>query len=133
MPLPKFISKLIGGSGKGPVEAIGDTVEKVSGDVIERKTANNREATERHKYDMLSDSWLSKNIRPGILAVSYLLFFVLAFLDGHYFDIKPVYTDLLKLIFSYALPFYYGGRFIEKIAVTFARSFKKDIKNRDHE
>ena len=113
------------------VDYVAETVQTISNNATERKTSNDREATERHKHDMLSDSWLSKNIRPGILAISYVLFFTLAFIDGKYIEVKPVYTDLLRLIFGYALPFYYGGRFIEKIAVAYTRGFKKDIKKRD--
>jgi hypothetical protein len=128
MPIP-ILNKIFGKSKV--VKNVTDTVSDISDDVVKRKTMNNREATTRHKHDMLSDSWLSKNIRPGLLAVSYVLFFVFSFMDGSAFEVKPVYTDLLRLIFSYALPFYYGGRFLEKIAVVFSRSFKNEVKERD--
>lgn len=44
--------------------------------------AQEKERTERHKYDMNSDSWLSKNIRPLTLVVLTTLFVMLIIWDS---------------------------------------------------
>ena len=84
-----------------------------------------QERTTRHTNDMKSDSWLSKNIRPGTLIYLLAIFTVLALSDGNLywtfadnvvktFSIKPVYVtgfiDLLKM----AAGFYFVGRTVEK-------------------
>jgi hypothetical protein len=81
--------------------------------------AQEQAVTERHKTDMVSDSWLSKNIRPLSLifltvSVVILAYFTL-FVEGINKDILDswigLFTGLLMLIYG----FYFGSRGLEKI------------------
>ena len=77
-----------------------------------------KEITERHKYDMQSDSWLSKNIRPLLTIFSLFLYTLFAISDGNIgnFDIQDQYVDLLGQIVIMSLGFYFTSRGIEKTA-----------------
>jgi len=72
--------------------------------------------TDRHKADMSSDSWLSKNIRPATLI--FLLFaysgFAVASIFGH--ETRGAYVELLGQWGMLVMSFYFGGRTMEKIA-----------------
>ena len=78
-----------------------------------------RERTDRHKADMQSDSWLSKNVRP--LALVYLLglFTVLALSDSITaldFDVADKYVTLLENLLLAVFGFYFVSRGVEKVA-----------------
>ncbi len=77
-----------------------------------------KEITSRHKYDMQSDSWLSKNIRPLLTIFSLILYTLFAISDGNLggFDIQDQYVDLLGQIVIMSLGFYFTSRGIEKTA-----------------
>lgn len=82
--------------------------------------AAEREITDRHKTDMASDSWLSKNIRPLCLAVltsSTILFIWIT----TYSDLTPTqfatlqeWKPLLVTLLTTVYVFYFTGRTIEK-------------------
>ena len=73
--------------------------------------------TERHRIDMASDSWLSKNIRP--LTLIYLLgllttTIVLDSVKSANFDVSEGYIKLLEILSVIAFTFYFGGREVQK-------------------
>lgn len=69
-----------------------------------------RQLTERHKNDMASDSWLSKNIRP-ITLVYLMVLFTLAFFRSVEITVLSLLKELLLTVFV----FYFGARGLEKI------------------
>lgn len=75
------------------------------------------ELTKRHQYDMTSDSWLSKNIRPMALIFLLVLLAVLIFLDSNSikFNVDEAYIQLIKTLSITAFAFYFGLRGVEKI------------------
>jgi hypothetical protein len=75
-----------------------------------------KEISVRHKNDMASDSWLSKNIRPLTLAFFIAAFFVFAILEGsiNNFSIDDSYKEILKNCLLLAIGFYFGIRGYEK-------------------
>jgi hypothetical protein len=77
----------------------------------------------RWKYDMQSDSFMSKNIRPYTLAFLTFAMFLFIILDSSNinFNIDPVWVDLLKTLLVTVYLAYYGSRGVEK--------FKKIAKN----
>ncbi len=83
---------------------------KLNADVAEQ-----HELTERHKADMSSDSWLSKNIRP--LALVFILFTYTAFglMSAWQLEVKNSYVELLGQWGMLIMSFYFGGRTLEKI------------------
>ena len=77
--------------------------------------AEGKEVTERHKADMASDSWMSKNVRPMMLV--YIVLAYTVFAGGSAFDlnVKQPYVDLMAQWGMLIMSFYFGGRTIEKI------------------
>jgi hypothetical protein len=75
----------------------------------------NQELTKRHEADMASDSWLSKNIRPGTLI--FILFVYTIFGIGSAFELNvhQPYVELLGQWGMLIMSFYFGGRTLEKI------------------
>jgi hypothetical protein len=74
--------------------------------------------TERWKADMMSDSWLSKNIRPMImlyLLLSFTIFVVMDSIDNLAFNIKNSYVDVFSILMTTAFTAYFAGRSYEKI------------------
>ena len=74
------------------------------------------QVTERWKYDMQSDSFLSKNIRPLVLVFLTTMFTLLAFTDGNIGGIRvqeqyvPIFQSLLITVYGA----YFVGRTWEK-------------------
>lgn len=66
--------------------------------------------TERHKNDMQSDSWLSKNIRPLVL-IYLMILFTLAF----FFNVPETVLTMLRDLLMTSFAFYFGARTIEKV------------------
>lgn len=71
--------------------------------------------TDRWKADMASDSWLSKNIRPGTLVYILSAYLLFALLDGAGFKIAEAYVTLLGQWGMLVMTAYFGGRSAEKI------------------
>lgn len=76
-----------------------------------------RQVTERHSNDMISDSWASKNIRPFTLAYLIVFTSILIVLDSSItaFSVNNAWVSLLLALLSTAFVFYFGGRTIEKV------------------
>ena len=74
------------------------------------------QVTDRWKYDMQSDSFLSKNIRPMVLVFLTVMFTLFAFTDGNVGEFKiqeeyiPVFQSLLITVYGA----YFVGRTWEK-------------------
>jgi len=71
--------------------------------------------SKRHEYDMTSDSWLSKNIRPMTLIAIFVGYFVFAFMSAFNYDANEAYVTLLGQWGMLVMSFYFGGRSLEKI------------------
>lgn len=74
--------------------------------------------TERWKADMMSDSWLSKNIRPVMLCYLVLVFTIFVAMDSAdnvLFNIKSAYIDTFSILMTTAFTAYFAGRSYEKV------------------
>ena len=71
--------------------------------------------TERHKADMGSDSWLSKNIRPMTLIFILVAYFTFAMMSAWGHNANQSYVELLGQWGMLIMSFYFGGRTLEKI------------------
>ena len=80
-----------------------------------------KEISERHKNDMNSDSWLSKNIRPLTLIFILVMYSLLSISSGFDFTVTQAYVELLGQWGIVIMTFYFGGRSLEKI-----KSISKD-------
>lgn len=74
-----------------------------------------QELTKRQQADMLSDSWLSKNIRPMTLIAILSGYFVFAMMSAFGVDTNQKYVELLGQWGMLIMSFYFGGRTLEKI------------------
>ena len=75
-----------------------------------------KEITSRWQSDMNSDSWLSKNIRPLVLAFLVVSTVLMIFIDAGAinFVVEEKWTDLLQIVLITVIGAYFGGRSLEK-------------------
>lgn len=71
--------------------------------------------TDRHKADMASDSWLSKNIRPLTLVFILVAYSTFAMMSAFDIETRGAYVELLGQWGMLIMSFYFGGRTLEKI------------------
>lgn len=85
-------------------------------DMLLKSSANeDTNVSDRWKADMSSDSWLSKNIRPGTLVYILTAYLIFAIADGYGFKISESYVQLLGQWGMLVMTAYFGGRSAEKI------------------
>ena len=84
---------------------------------LEQDVIEMQEITKRWESDMLSDSWLSKNIRPLSLAFLTLTLFIYIILDSALegFKIDSEWVSLLGNLLMLVYGGYFGARTLEKI------------------
>ncbi len=90
-------------------KSIQELLEKADKDAQEQ-------VTERWKYDMQSDSFLSKNIRPLIMVFLTGIFTILSFTDGNIggFEIQKEYVPIFQTLLVTVYGAYFVGRTWEK-------------------
>lgn len=67
------------------------------------------------KADTMSDSWLSRNIRPLTLVYILTAYLIFAVADGFGFKISESYVQLLGQWGMLVMTAYFSGRSVEKI------------------
>jgi hypothetical protein len=82
---------------------------------IAADTAEQQELTKRHEADMASDSWMSKNIRPGTLVFILFVYSTFAMMSAWDIEVNNNYVELLGQWGMLIMSFYFGGRTLEKI------------------
>ena len=82
---------------------------------IEADTREQEELTKRMQADMVSDSWLSKNIRPLTLVAIFTGYFMFAMMSAFGYDANEEYVTLLGSWGMLVMSFYFSGRTLEKI------------------
>lgn len=95
-----------------------DAFEKEMTEIFVRAEAEmQKNVSDRWKYDMESDSWLSKNVRPLVLVFLIFTTILLIFIEGGNIDffIKEEWIGLLQMILLTVIGAYFGGRSIEKV------------------
>ena len=112
--MKNILAKIFGSAGGSIADKISGVVDKFvqtkdEKAAFEKEMTNifmshelslEKEISERHKNDMQSDSWLSKNIRPLLTIFSLVLYTLFALTDGNIgeFNIANQYVDLLGQI-----------------------------------
>ena len=71
--------------------------------------------SDRWKADMSSDSWLSKNIRPGTLIYILTAYLIFAGLSAAGIQVQESYVALLGQWGMLVMTAYFGGRTVEKV------------------
>lgn len=82
---------------------------------LQADTAEAQELTKRQQADMSSDSWLSKNIRPGTLVFILVVYSTFAMMSAWDIEVNNNYVELLGQWGMLIMSFYFGGRTLEKI------------------
>ena len=126
-----MLDKLFSGGAADLVKSVGGVIDglhtsdeeklaaelKVKELVAQYETQMEKEITSRWQADMKSDSWLSKNIRPLVLAFLVISTVLLIFIDAGAinFVVEQKWTDLLQLVLITVIGAYFGGRSLEKV------------------
>ncbi len=98
-----------------------DAFEKEMTEIFIRAEADmQKNVSERWRYDMESDSWLSKNVRPLVLVFLILNTMILIFVEAGVisFEVKGEWISLLQVVLLTVIGAYFGGRSIEKVNKT---------------
>lgn len=85
--------------------------------LLEMDIEEGKEVTKRWSDDMVSDSWLSKNVRP--LTLLWLILFTSVIIiadsvEGWNFTVKAAWITLLSTLLVTVIVSYFGSRGIEK-------------------
>lgn len=83
--------------------------------LLAAQASQDNNVTDRWKADMTSDSWLSKNVRPGTLVYLLTAYLIFALLDGYGYKISESYVNLLGQWGMLVMTAYFGGRTVEKV------------------
>jgi hypothetical protein len=71
--------------------------------------------SKRWQADMASDSWLSKNIRPGTLLYILTAYLIFAGLSAAGIQVQEAYVNLLGQWGMLVMTAYFGGRTVEQV------------------
>ncbi len=124
--MKKIIPWLTGGVVKEVGKVIDDLVttdeerlaakEKIQKILEQADKEAQEQVSERWKYDMQSDSFLSKNIRPFVLIYLTIIFTALCFTDGNIgqFKIAEAYIPIFQTLLVTVYGAYFVGRSWEK-------------------
>ena len=85
--------------------------------VNEHQAVVEQEVSKRWQADMNSDSWLSKSIRPLVMAWLVVATTLLIFIDAGVitFVVEDKWVDLLQIVLITVIGAYFGSRGLEKI------------------
>ena len=124
--MKKIIQWLTGGVIKQVGDVIDDLVttdeerleakQKIQEILEQADKEAQQQVTERWKYDMQSDSFLSKNIRQMVLIYLTVIFTALCFTDGNIgeFKIAEAYIPIFQTLLVTVYGAYFVGRSWEK-------------------
>jgi hypothetical protein len=83
--------------------------------LLAAKVAEDNNVSRRWEADMASDSWLSKNIRPGTLIYILTAYLLFAGLSAAGIEVNEAYVSLLGQWGMLVMTAYFGGRTVEKV------------------
>ena len=124
LPIGNIIKELFSGGVTDLVDEVVTSKEeaqelKIRLTEVENKLTETieQEVSKRWVADMQSDSYLSKNIRPMVLAFLVVSTIVMVFIDSGKldFEVKDTWVDLLQLVLITVIGAYFGGRSFEKV------------------
>lgn len=84
------------------------------GGKIATSLANNPQATERQRLDIVSNNKLAQAIRPVVLLWCLAMVTTFIIFDLKQIEINPEYIKIVKIAFWSAIAFYFPSRSIEK-------------------
>ena len=125
-----ILGTIFSGGAKDLVDGVGNVIdelhtskeEKLAAELKVKELVSNyevemeKQVTDRWKSDMVSDSWLSKNVRPMVLIFLVVATVLMIFIDAGTikFVVEEKWTDLLQIVLITVIGAYFGGRSLEK-------------------
>jgi len=112
------LKKLLTGSAKETVEAVANVVDRFVSTPEEKEEMRRSiesEITKRWQADSLTDSWLSKNVRPLTLASVMIFLILMTFFEG--FGISSInerWIGLWELVSITVIGGYFAVRSVDK-------------------
>ena len=92
--------------------------------IYEQQNKEIEEISSRWKADSMSDSWLSKNVRPLVLVWCICIFSLAGILDSVEnipFQINSLWNDTFEKVMMAVVLAYFGGRTTEKATSLFKK------------
>lgn len=103
------LGKKIAGSNELTPEQKAEALE-----ILKLEYEHEKEITQRWSSDMVSDSWLSKNVRPIILLYSWVLVTLITLAAWFSLGLPTSYVYLIETLCVSVNVAYFGSRTIEK-------------------
>ena len=117
------VAKLTSGDVSGAIKELSDNSNEltqeqreVALELVKLDMKAQEDVTNRWKYDMESDNWLSKNVRPMALIFLTIATVLIAISDSMSwnFNVDNSWIDLLKTLLITVYTAYFAGRSFEK-------------------
>ena len=117
------VAKLTSGDVSGAIKELSDNSNEltqeqreVALELVKLDMKAQEDVTNRWKYDMQSDNWLSKNVRPLALIFLTVATVIIAISDSMSwsFNVDSGWVDLLKTLLITVYTAYFAGRSFEK-------------------
>lgn len=112
------LKKILTGSAKETVQAVANVVDQFVQNPAEKEAARaaiEEEISKRWGADMLSDSWLSKNVRPLTLITVVTFLILITFFEG--FGVSSVnerWIGLWEMVSVTVIGGYFAVRSVDK-------------------
>ena len=119
----EVIAKVTSGDIKGAIKELSENSSEltqeqreVALELVKLDMKAQEDVTNRWKYDMESDNWLSKNVRPLALIFLTVATVLIAISDSMNwnFNVDSGWVDLLKTLLITVYTAYFAGRSFEK-------------------
>jgi len=112
------LKKILSGTAKETVEAVANVVDRFVSTPEEKEAIRQSieaEITKRWESDSLTDSWLSKNVRPLTLATVMIFLVLMTFFEG--FGISSInerWIGLWEMVSVTVIGGYFAVRSVDK-------------------
>jgi len=108
----------------GKSDVSGEDKIKLQQLIFEQQNKEMEAVTSRWQADSISDSWLSKNVRPLVLVWCIVIFSLAGILDSVEsipFNIGVTWNDTFEKVMMAVVLAYFGGRSSEKVTSIFKK------------
>jgi len=128
--MKEILAKIFGSKSKGIADSLSNVIDKfvrtkdekaefekaMTEIFIKAEADQQKNVSERWKYDMASDNMLSKSVRPMTLIFLFVSTILLIFIDSGFinFAVDDEWKELLKMLLITITAAYFGGRSYEK-------------------
>jgi cation transport ATPase len=128
--MKEILAKIFGSKSGGIADSLSNVIDKfvrtkdekaefekaMTEIFIKAEADQQKNVSDRWKYDMASDNMLSKSVRPMTLIFLFVSTILLIFIDSGFinFAVDDEWKELLKMLLITITAAYFGGRSYEK-------------------